>query len=164
MLSICIKSFPPTISDVIFPAFSAPYFSPLLFPVAGVAAIGTEWLCYRLFSTNRGYPNIIKIILANLVSWCVGIVIAFCLPSGLITEFSPEGKYPHLEPGPYFTAYVIVAFFFACVLSIIIEYLYLRWSTRKHSVDHLFRLSAIANTAGYLVLIVIVWIWFICFM
>jgi len=31
------------VADVIFPAFTTPYVSPLLFPFVGIASIGTEW-------------------------------------------------------------------------------------------------------------------------
>jgi hypothetical protein len=148
------------IADVIFPAFAAPYFSPLLFPVAGIAAIGTEWFCYRRFSRDKVYPNLREIILANLVSWFVGIVLCSLLPSGLVHKTSPGGAgHTHIEPGPNFTKYAIIAFFVACILSIVIEFWSLRWSTRKHPVGRLLRLSAIANVAGYLVLGAIAWAW-----
>jgi hypothetical protein len=150
----------PIVADVIFPAFCAPYVSPLLFPVAGISAIGTEWFCYRHFSSDNDYPKLSDIILANLVSWFVGVIICFWLPSGLIQKPSPEGGgHTHVAAGPHFTTYAIIAFFVACILSVIIEFWSLRWSTRTHPVDRLFRLSAIANVAGYLVLGVIAWIW-----
>jgi hypothetical protein len=146
--------------SAIFPAFCAPYFSPLLFPVAGIAAISTEWFCYRRFSNDEAYPNLGDILLANLVSWFVGIVLGFFLPSGLIEKTSPGGGgHTHVAAGPHFTTYAISAFFVACILSVIIEFWTLRWSTRTHPVDRLFRLSSIANIAGYLVLGVIAWMW-----
>jgi hypothetical protein len=63
-----IERMTPIAADVIFPAFTAPYVSPLLFPVAGVAAISTEWFCYRRLSSDKKYPNLGDIIPANLVS------------------------------------------------------------------------------------------------
>lgn len=150
----------PIIADVIFPAFSTPYFSPLFFPVAGIAAIGTEWFCYRRFSSNEDHPSLGEIILANLASWLAGIIISCCLPSGLIQKPSPGGGgHTHIAAGPHFATYAVIAFFVACFLSVIIEFWYLRWITRPHPIDRLFRLSAIANVAGYVVLGVLVWIW-----
>lgn len=155
-----IKRMPVIVADVIFPAFTTPYVSTLLFPVAGISAIGTEWFCYRHFSSDEHYPNLWDIILANLVSWFIGIVITAFLPSGLIDKVLPGGGgHTIVAAGPHFTTFAVTAFFIACILSIIIEFWSLRWSTRKRSVERLFRLSAIANTAGYLVLGVIVWIW-----
>jgi hypothetical protein len=37
----------PLFANVIFPAFTAPYFSPFLFPVAGIAAMVTEFVYHR---------------------------------------------------------------------------------------------------------------------
>ena len=155
-----IERMSPIFADVIFPAFCMPYVSPLLFPVAGIAAIGTEWFCYRRFSSDADYPNLGDIILANLASWFVGIILCSFLPSGLVQKPSPAGGgHTYITSGPHFTTYAIIAFFVACVLSVVIEFWSLRWSTRKHSVDLLFRLSAIANAAGYLMLGVIAWVW-----
>lgn len=154
---------PPIVADVIFPAFSAPYFSPLLFPVAGILAIGAEWFCYRRFSSDPIYPKLRDIILANLVSWVAGLLISFCLPSGLIAKTvgagEGHGESHILTPGPHFGAYVIVAFFVACILSVIIEFWSLRLTTREHPVDGLLRLSTIANVAGYVVLGLVAWVW-----
>ena len=150
----------PLTADVIFPAFTTPYFSPLLFPIAGIAAIGTEWFCYRRFSTDRQYPKFGDIVLADLVSWFAGIVITFFLPSGLVEKAVPgAGGHGTMTTGPHFTVYAIAGFFLACVLSIIIEFWSLRISMDKRPVARLFRLSAIANTAGYIVLGLVVWIW-----
>jgi uncharacterized membrane protein YidH (DUF202 family) len=149
----------PILADVIFPAFSTPYVSPLLFPVAGIAAIGTEWFCYRHFSSSEDYPDLGDITLANLVSWFAGIIISYFLPSGLVAKAFPGGTGTHLSSGPHFTSFAVVGFFLACILSIVIEYGSLRWSTREHQVERLFRLSAISNVAGYLVLGIVVWIW-----
>jgi Ca2+/Na+ antiporter len=151
----------PILANVIFPAFTAPYFSPLLFPVAGIAAIVTEFMCYRRFSSHPERPSFGDIIGANLVSWLAGIVIGFFLPSGLVHKAVSSGSGRILTQGPHFTTYAIIAFFGACILSIFIEGWFLRWSSRREPepVTGLYRLSAIANVASYIVLGVLVWIW-----
>jgi len=151
----------PILANVIFPAFTTPYFSPLLFPVAGIAAMVTEYACYRRFSSHPERPSFGDIIGANFVSWLVGIVIGFFLPSGLVHKAKSSGAGPILTQGPHFTTYAIIAYFGACILSIIIEGWYLRWSERGESepVTGLYRLSALANAASYMVLGVVVWAW-----
>jgi predicted permease len=146
------------LADVIFPAFTTPYISPFLFPVAGIAAIGTEFFCYRHFSNHPARPNLGDIILANCASWFVGVVISFFLPSGLVDKIVPS-HHTVITQGPHFTTFAIVAFFVACLLSIVIEFWMLRFCTRNEKVEKLFYLSAIANTAGYVVLGILVWIW-----
>ena len=146
------------LADVIFPAFSAPYFAPIFFPVAGIAAIGTEWLCYRLLSKQMNRPTLWDVIFVNLVSWLVGIILSFFLPSGLISK-PIRGGHSVAVQGPHFTAYAIIAFPVACILSIVIEFEALRRRKRDWAAVDLFRLSAIANTSGYVVLFFLVWIW-----
>ena len=148
------------LADVIFPAFSTPYISPFLFPVAGIAAVGTEYFCYRHFSNDSERPNLGDIILANCTSWLAGIIISFFLPSGLIEKALPhDPNHSVLAASPHFTALAVIAFFGACVLSIVIEFWMLRFCSRDQKVDGLFHLSAIANTAGYVVLGILVWVW-----
>lgn len=149
------------IANVIFPAFTAPYFSPLLFPVAGIAAVVTEFFCYRRFSSHPERPTIGDIIGANLVSWLAGMVIAWFLPSGLIQKSVPSGSGHITTQGPLFTTYAISAYFVACVLSIAIEGWFLHWSARGEAepVSGLYRLSALANVASYIMLGILVWAW-----
>jgi hypothetical protein len=151
------------LADVIFSAFTTPYISPFLFPVAGFAAIATEFICYRHFSNDPQRPNLLGITFANLTSWLAGIIIASFLPSGLVEKVLPHnpGNSGHstLAAGSNFACFAIIAFFIACALSIIIEFWTLQWSTRKHQVNNLFRLSVIANSTGYIVLGIVVWVW-----
>jgi hypothetical protein len=150
----------PILANVIFPAFAAPYFSPLLFPVAGIVAIVTEFVCYRRFSSHPERPSFRDIIGANALSWFAGILISFVLPSGLATKMLPNGS-QHITQGPHFATYAIIAFFIACVLSIFIEGWFIQWSARSEPepVTGVYRLSAIANIASYIVLAVLVWVW-----
>ncbi len=149
------------LANVIFPAFTAPYFSPMLFPVAGISAIVTEFLCYRRLSTHPSRPSFADIIGANLLSWIVGVVIGFFLPSGLMQKAVPSGSGHILTHGPHFTAYAIIGYFGACVLSILIEGWFLRRSAQRDPVPATgwFRLAAVANVASYIVLGLLVWVW-----
>ncbi len=149
----------PILANVIFPAFTTPYFSPLLFPIAGIAAVVTEFICYRRFSPHPERPSFGDIIGANLLSWLAGILISFVLPSGLVPKTLPSGSQT-ITQGPHFTTYAIIAFFVACILSIFIEGWFIRWSARAEPdpVTGIFRLSAVANVASYIVLGVLVWI------
>jgi hypothetical protein len=151
----------PIIANVIFPAFTAAYFSPLLFPVAGVAAVITEFVCYRRLSSHPARPSFGDIIGANLVSWLAGMVIGFVLPSGLVHKAVSSGSGRILTQGPHFTTYAIIGFFGACILSIFIEFAFLRWSARSEPEPDtgLLRLAAVANVASYIVLAVLVWVW-----
>jgi hypothetical protein len=148
------------LANVIFPAFTAPYFSPFLFPVAGIAAVITEFVCYRRLSNHAERPGFGDIIGANFASWLVGMVIGFVLPSGLAPRALPGGS-EIITEGPRFTTYAIIAYFAACILSIFIEAGFLRWSERREPdpVTGLFRLAAVANLASYIVLGALVWIW-----
>ena len=54
-------------------------------------AIAAEWLCYKCFTTDAHYPRLGDILLANLVSWLVGIVLCAFLPTGLVLT-PPHGS------------------------------------------------------------------------
>jgi hypothetical protein len=150
------------IADVIFPAFAAPYFSPLLLPIAGAAAIGTELFVFWRYNREVPFGRILsRVILANLVSWFVGVIIAFLLPSGLGTRPVPSrgGQISIVTTGPHWNTLAIIAFFLACALSILIEYFVLRrFQTREFPFHTLGASTAYANIFGYVALALAVWI------
>jgi hypothetical protein len=150
----------PILANIIFPAFMAPFILPLLFPVAGIAALVTEFLCYRRLSTHPTRPGFGDVLGANILSGGVGFLISRFLPSGLVPKILPSGTRT-VGPGPYFETYVVIAYVLACVLSIFIEGWFLRWSMRKEPepVRGIYRMSAIANVASYLVLLVVARAW-----
>ncbi|HZT22954.1 MAG TPA: hypothetical protein VFB55_08615 [Verrucomicrobiae bacterium] len=80
-------------------------------PVAGIGAVVTEWFCYRHFSSDERYPDLRNIILANLVSWFVGIVITAFLPGGLIDKVLPGDRgHTVVAAGRHFTTFAVTAF------------------------------------------------------
>ena len=155
----------PILANVIFPAFTAPYFSPLFFPIAGLAAVATEFYCYRKLTRHARRPLTSDIIAANLLSWLVGVIIGNLLPSGLTTRQVGDAGHKILTSGPNFELYVIISFFFACILSILIEGWFIKWAARfeEVSLESPYKLSAFANGSSYFVLSAIVVLWVMCF-
>jgi hypothetical protein len=150
-------------ADVIFPAFSAPYFAWFFFPVAAGLAMLAEVLVFR-FATQQltwlraaaGTAG------ANLVSWFFGLLLSLVLPSGLVPHFmkQPDGSYAHtIEAGPMFGIYMIMGVSVAYLLSILIEVRVWRRFTRKNPIPNCLIVCIWANTASYLVLIGIAWIY-----
>jgi hypothetical protein len=133
------------LANLIFPAFTAPYIAPLLFPIAGIAAIVAETVVFKLLNWHLGLGRILGlVVLANVASGAVGYLIALVLPSGLVGE-------PH-------DVYVILSFVPAWVLSILIEYRVVRAFAQWVTVPRPFSTVAWANTASYLTLFVVaVW-------
>lgn len=143
----------PIVANVIFPAFTTPYVSPFLFPIAGILAILTEFCCYRRLSDNEIEPSFGDIVGANLASWLLGVILGGILPSGLIQKSFGDGRLI-LGQGPNFTNYAIIAFFVACLLSILVEAGFLRWCRRDREgvmLEYLW-LAGLANVCSYLVL------------
>ena len=145
------------LANVIFPAFSAPYFSQLFFPVAGIAAILTEVFVFRkVYSSLSFYKTLGFVLIANIVSWIAGIILSNFLPSGLAPRVIQAGEkeVSILGRGDDFGTLVIVAFFVALVLSILIEYPVWRFFGRKLDFPRLLRTVCIAHVASYTVLVI----------
>ena len=140
------------LANVIFPAFAPPYFSPIIMPAAGLAALGSEWFCYREFSKNSNRPGLGEIMLANAVSWLVGVFLIALLPDGIIHRPAGDGGTVIPSKGPHFAELVVAAFGAAWLLSIIIEFGVLSWTTRRNRIRGLLSASAIANTTSYVLL------------
>ncbi len=154
-------------ANVIFPAFTTPYVSPILFPIAGIAAVVSELYCYRRFSSVNGIPTLSDVIGANMMSWLVGVLLGQVLPSGLAKKVI-GAEMEILTEGPYFTGYAIIGFFVACLLSVFVEGWFLRFCSRHESelMEGAYGLAGIANLVSYLVLGILVWIfvafgWFV---
>jgi len=149
------------LANVIFPAFSAPYFSQLFFPVAGIAAILTEVFIFRKVYGSLSFSRTLGIVLiANIVSWVAGIVLSNFLPSGLAPRViqAGENEVSILARGDNFGTLVIAAFFIAFILSILVEYPVWRFFGRKINLPRLFRTVCIAHVASYTVLIITVFL------
>ncbi len=135
--------------------------APVLFPVAGIAAIVTEIFCYRRFSSHPELPGIHDVIGANPVSWMFGMVADHLLPHGWVDEYVQSRCSPTLIAGPNVTLYVVSAFPGACILSIIIEGLVLQWTSRNdpEPLTGIHAVAGIANVASYPVMIGVAFTW-----
>lgn len=154
------------LANIIFPAFSAPYYSQLLFPIAGIAAILMEVLIFRKrYASLSVFKVVIFALTANIVSWIAGIGLSHFLPSGLVPKMVPAGDrdVSILTTGPNFGSLVALSFGTAFILSILIEYLIWKTLTFRTLLPNLFRTTCIAHIASYLVLILIGVIYFLNF-
>lgn len=143
-----------TSANMIFPAFSAPYVSTLIFPVALVAVLIIESAIFKKVSANLTILKVILlVIIVNLVSWFGGVLFTGFLPSGLITN--EEGM---VTSGPDFSFYASLGFLVAYVLSFLIEAGVLKLISYKINMASPIKMSFYANTASYFALTVIVWV------
>jgi hypothetical protein len=110
------------LADVIFPAFSAPYLSLLFFPIAALLAISSEIIAFKCRYRSLPISRTVWIALvANLVSWMIGLILSLVLRSGLVPKIM-RGGFKTVEPGPHFQVFVICGFIVAFILSVVIEY------------------------------------------
>ncbi len=145
-----------------FPGFYTPYFSLVMFPVAGIAAIATKFFCYRRCSDNPNRPDLTDVIFAICAAFLTGFL--FIMATGNIIETLPVINSFSLTIGQFisrqnFAVFMVITFSAACLLSIVAEFIALRFLTRDDDVENLFQLSSVANLAGYLVQGFIVWAW-----
>jgi uncharacterized membrane-anchored protein len=150
-----------------FPGFYTPYFSLLTFPVAGIVAISTKFFCYRRFSSNQNRPDFSDVIFAIFGSFLAGMFILFL--AGNLTEMLPTINNISLSRALEsfienlisinLPTLIAVTFSTACVISIVSEFIVLRFLTSDDKVENLFIISPIANFASYIVQAIIVWAW-----
>jgi hypothetical protein len=144
-------------SDVIFPAFSAPYFACWFFPVAALLSMWAEVLVFRLGNQKLTWMRTCAgVAAANLASWCCGFALSFLLPHGLISApyHPPGGETQYtVEPGKLFGIYLVLGFIVAYILSILIEVRVWRRFTRTDPLTNCLKTTIWANTASYLVLL-----------
>jgi len=142
-------------ANVIFPAFTAPYVSPLLFPIAGIAVLAVEFATYKLIAKSLStLAALVLVIAVNLISWLVGIALTRFLPDGLV-----KGERGIVTTGPDFFQLAILGFVVAYVLSVLVEAGALKVASYKWTIEAPLKLSFVANTASYLVLSGIVWLY-----
>lgn len=145
------------LANVIFPAFTAPYVSAMLFPFAGISAIAVEIGVFRVMNRKTSWWNITKLVIfVNLFSSVIGFLIAGVLPSGLEDTMVSVGDYQYsrIKEGPMFTTYCIFGFIVAFILSIMIEYPIAKICRNAVIIDNHFATVGFANLASYLTLIV----------
>ncbi|MDD5260441.1 MAG: hypothetical protein PHD76_01195 [Methylacidiphilales bacterium] len=145
------------LADVIFPAFSAPYFADFFFPMAAGLAIASEILVFkfRYKSLLSWFRACWFAILANIVSWIFGLILSLILPSGLVPKVERAGDHPIsiITQGPNFTILMICGFILAYLLSICIEYAVWRRLLKSSPLPSLFTTCIIANTVSYCLLV-----------
>ncbi len=150
-----------------FPGFYTPFFSIGTFPIAGIAAIATKFFCYRRFSTNQNRPDFSDVVYAICGSLLAGMFVLFL--AGSLTEMLPTiHNIPLSRTLESFIEKLIsinvptlitVTFFTACIISVVSEFIVLRFLTSDDKVENLFIISPIANFASYAVQAIIVLIW-----
>ncbi len=138
------------LADVIFPAFMTPYVN-ALFPVAAVPALVSEAVVFRLLNRHLPWGRVATLVIViNLVSGAFGFLIAAFLPSGLENPG---------QMGPEWGTYAVLGYVVAFFLSILIEWGTLRALSRVGEIGRPFLTVALANTASYAVLIVVLVVW-----
>lgn len=154
ILGILVATVTVAEANVIFPAFSAPYVSQILFPIALVSVLVIETSIYKLRSPALGLMAAVLLVPAvNAVSWFAGVLITGSLfPSGLVK--SSQG---FITTGPQFMLYAMWGFLVAYALSVLIEGVCLKLAARKWPIPSPFTLSLFANTASYITLAALVW-------
>ncbi len=141
-------------SNVIFPAFAAPYVSVLFLPLALAAVLVIETALYKYLDKSLSIPvAILLVIVANTISWFVGMAIALVLPDGLAVN--EKGM---LVTGHDFSLYAKLAFGVAYILSVAIEAAVLKVISMKIALVSPVKISLLSNTASYFVLSVTVWV------
>jgi len=145
---------------VIFPAITAPFVVPILVPPSVFFALASEVAVYQLLNRELGLNrSLLLVMVANIVSWCVGIGIAGLIPTSLfpsgLTTQSPPGV---TVTGSDFDKLVLIAYLAAYILSILIEYAVLRLAIKhKFPIKKPLLTALIANTVSYILLLIIVW-------
>ncbi len=139
------------LADVIFPAFAAPYLARLTLP-AGISAIVAEIAVFCVFNRHLTLRKIFFVVmLANVVSGVIGFILAFVLPDGLVPTVGGR-PWQSVEAGPQFGTYVILSFFVAFVLSVIIEYAVVRLCVIYARVDKPLVTVSLTNVVSYVTL------------
>jgi len=140
-------------ANVVFPAFSTPFFTALFFPLVLLAVLIIESTTYKLASkTTPLFHIVLLVIVANGISWIAGAVITAFMPSGIIV-----GEDNLATSGPNFLLYATLGYLVAYILSVIIEGYIVKASKSKMNFTSPFKLSFYANTVSYITLIIILW-------
>ncbi len=149
------------LANFFYPAFMAPYFTPLVMPLMLIWILGSEWktLVHLLEKdTNRDEAITFKkrwvfivVLFANFVSSSVGMLFALFLPTGFsyVYETWPDGTtHNRTVLGDLWGTYAIVSFVLAYALSIIIEGGVLRITNRFQALNP-WKKSWILNSVSY---------------
>lgn len=151
------------IADIIFPAPSAAYVSSWFIPVSAILGLGTELTVYAYF--QRGIISLLRlfgvVIAVNVFSWVVGLLLSFLLPSFLVPQLKRFGEHEFttIAPGPHWGVVAVLSFAWACLVSILLEYVALWLFRRRLGFRSLGFCVTVANIAGYIVIGFTVWIY-----
>ena len=139
--------------NVIFPAPSAVYVSTFFVPLATLFALVTEFFVFN--RTQGGVTSngklVFVVIVLNVFSWVVGLLIFGFSPSGLVPTLTSTGV-SIFQAGPRWRTIAVLSYPFACIVSVLLEYIGLRLFFRRLPFRASLRTVALANFASYLVL------------
>ena len=151
------------LANIIFPAPSAVYVTSLFIPVSAILALAAEFAVYGYF--QRGAIRLWRVfgvvLGVNILSWLIGLLLSLLFPSFLVPQLRGEGahQFTTIGQGPYWGLVAVLSFFWACVLSTLLEYGALRLFRRRFAFQRLGLCAATANVAGYIVTGAVVWTW-----
>jgi hypothetical protein len=154
------------LANVIFPAPSAAYVATIFFPLSGVLALAAEFAVFAHFQCGvmSRFRILGLVVGVNLVSWLVGLVLSFFLPSGLVPKLADAGDRRNYitTQGPHWGTLAILSFFWACLLSFGLEYAALRLLRRLLRLRNVALCVGLANVASYCVIgaVVAVYLYF----
>jgi hypothetical protein len=137
------------LADFVFPAFAAAYGISLAVWPAGLLALASEVVVFRLRERRaRLVPTILVVVAANFVSAYAGVMVAFVLPNS-VAVLRTDGQPPVSMPGPSWRAYACASFLVAYVLSCVIEYGVMHPLRRRIGFVRLRGTVVVANAASY---------------
>lgn len=134
-------------ANVIIPAFSGAYALQLFLWPATIIAMVLEIAVFRFRERAAGLAaTIASVLLANVVSWLVGITAVSVLPSALVpAPYDPD----ILRGDPMYNLYAVLSFPLACIISSIIEWTVLYPVRRRLRFTRLLGTIVAANVASY---------------
>jgi hypothetical protein len=147
------------LANVIFPALWTAYIASLFLPLAGLAALASEFLVFYLFQRPVRLSVLASAVVgANVFSWFAGLFITAFLPSGLVAQLTPSGR-EITTLGPDWGTLACLSFAVACVLSFVLELGILLPFRKKLGLKRLPACVGVANLASYAVLAGMLLLW-----
>lgn len=136
-------SFPAYANNIFFPPVFIIYLAPVFYPYAALAVLVLETAVYCFFLRDISFKKIILMVLvANIASMFSGIFLSIFIPF-------------YRTPASM-RVLTVSMFIAACLLSIVVEWLVLRWFARKIRIENPYRISLYSNAASYLMLSIII--------
>jgi hypothetical protein len=146
-----------TSEDVIFPAFAAAYAVPAFVWPVTLGALLSEIAVFRFRERRpRFVTTSVAVLLANVLSWLVGLVLTSLLPDGFVSTVRSTGV-SMAAPGPLWPTYAAASWPLAWVLSCAIEYGALFPLRVRLGFTRLLGTVVLANVTSYAVLLLALW-------